>query len=73
LAPFSESKILSSPDDDAWEPWVPEGSFYKTIVSELNKNLERFGDWNLLNNCINNEVFRASQFEPTAKKYDLPF
>ena len=40
----------------------------EVIVSELNKNLEMFGDWNLLNNCINNEIFRASQFEPTAKK-----
>ena len=65
---FSERGILLSPDNDGWEPLEPEGSFYKTIVSELNKNLERFGDWNFLNNCINNTVFRASQFEPTAKK-----
>ena len=60
--------ILSSPIDEMWEPVLPKGSFYKTIVSILHDHLDMYGDWNYLTNCITNEVLKASQFEVLAKK-----
>ena len=60
--------ILYSSDDDACTPETPKGSIYKSILSCVNKHLEEHGDWVVLKNCITNEIFLASQFEPLAKK-----
>ena len=60
--------ILHSSDDDKYTPETPQGSIYKAVLSCVHKHLEEHGDWVVLKNCITNETFLASQFEPLAKK-----
>ena len=61
--------IIMSPVDNSWSPAIPKGSFYLTVVSALRGHLRQFGDWPLYTNCITEEVFMASQFEPIAKRF----
>jgi hypothetical protein len=63
--------ILHSSSDETWVPEIPQGSFYKAILSHVHQYLKEYGDWILLKNCITNETLWASQFEPLAKKQVL--
>jgi hypothetical protein len=63
-----KDRILSSSKHGSWTPDDPVGSFYKTILLKIQEYLDQNGDWIILRNCLTEENFWASSFEPFAKK-----
>ena len=54
-----EDGVLVSSEKNQWKPSMPKGSFYKELINKLNQNLNNFGDWDWLVDCMTGEVTKA--------------
>ena len=54
-----EDGVLVSSEKNQWKPSMPKGSFYKELINKLNQNLNNYGDWDWLVDCMTGEVTKA--------------